>query len=88
MKGGMIYFGMIVTVFMLAVVETAMYISGGFQMLQENFGLIGVGGFIIVFILATVAFMAMVRRSLERAMEQSGMGNSSAQHDESDMNRD
>ena len=87
MKGGMLYFG-IVTIFMLAVVGTAMYISGGFQMLQEDFGLIGVAGFITVFILAAVVFMAMVRRSLKRAMEQGRRGNLSAQHDEADMNQE
>jgi Flp pilus assembly protein TadG len=87
MKGGMLYFG-IVTVFMLAVVGTAMYISGGFQMLQEDFGSIGVVGFITVFILASVWFMAMVRRSLKRAMEQGRQGNSLTQHDELDMNQE
>ena len=87
MKGGMLYFG-IVTIFMLAVVGIAMYISGGFQMLQQEFGSIGVAGFIIVFVLLAVWFMAMVRRSLKRAMEQGGRGNSAVQHDEVDMNQE
>jgi membrane protein implicated in regulation of membrane protease activity len=69
MKGGTLYFGM-VTVFMLLVVGTAMYISGGFQILWDDFGLIGVAGFIVVFLLAAIVFMISVRRSLKRAMEQ------------------
>jgi membrane protein implicated in regulation of membrane protease activity len=81
MKGGMLYFG-IVTVFALVVMGIAMTVSGGFQMLQEEYGLMGVAGFIIVFVLVSVGFMAMVRRSLKRAMGQSDQGNSSAQHDE------
>ncbi len=43
MKGGTIYFGM-VTVFVLLVVGIAMYIFGGFQMLQGNFGSMEHGG--------------------------------------------
>lgn len=81
MKGGMLYFG-IVTVFALVVMGIAMTVSGGFQMLQEEYGLMGVAGFIIVFVLVSVGFMAMVRRSLKRAMGQGDQGNSSAQHDE------
>ena len=61
MKGGMRYFGM-VTVFMLLVVGIAMYISGGFQMLWVDSVLIGVAGFIVVFILVTVGFMISVRK--------------------------
>ncbi|MCP4540542.1 MAG: hypothetical protein GY832_25680 [Chloroflexi bacterium] len=80
MKGGTIYFGM-VTVFMLAVVGIAMYISGGFQMLQENFGLMGVAGFVVVFILLAVGFMISVRRSLKRSMEQGGQTNASEELD-------
>ena len=60
MKGGTRYFGMI-TVFMLLMVGIAMYISGAFQMLWEDFVLIGVGGFIVVFVLVTVGFMISVR---------------------------
>jgi len=81
MKGGMLYFG-IVTVFALVVMVVAMTVSGGFQMLQESFGLMGVVGFIALFIVIDVVFIAMVRRSLKRAMEQGGQENSSAQHDE------
>jgi amino acid transporter len=71
MKGGTLYFG-IVTVFVLLVVGIAMYVSGGFQMLQENFGSMGVVGFVVVFVLVAVGFMASVRRSLKRAMERGG----------------
>ena len=81
MKGGMIYFGA-VAVFMLVVVMVAMTVSGGFQMLQESSGLMGVVGFIVLFVVIDVVFIAMVRRSLKRAMEQGG---SSTQHDESQM---
>ena len=80
MKGGALYFG-IVTVFMLLVVGIAMYVSGGFQMLQENFGSLGVAGFIVVFILLAVGFMISVRRSLKRAMEQGGQTNVSEELD-------
>jgi len=69
MKGGTIYFGM-VTVFMLLVVGGAMYVSGGFQILWDDFGLPGVAGFIVVFLLAAMVFIISVRRSLKRAMEQ------------------
>ncbi len=69
MKGGTIYFGM-VTGFMLLVVGVAMYASGGFQNLWDDFGLPGVAGFIAVFLLAAMVFMISVRRSLKRAMEQ------------------
>jgi NADH:ubiquinone oxidoreductase subunit 6 (subunit J) len=84
MKGGMIYFGA-VAVFMLVVVMVAMIVSGGFQMLQESFGLIGVVGFIVLFVVIDVVFIAMVRRSLKRAMGQGGRGDSSEQRDESQM---
>jgi hypothetical protein len=87
MKGGMIYFG-IVTVFMLVVVGIAMYVSDGFQMIQAQYGFMGVVGFITIFILMSVWFMAMVRRSLKKAMEQGGHGKSSAQYDEVDMNQE
>ena len=69
MKGGTIYFGM-VTVFMLLVVGAAMYMSGGFQVLWDDFGLPGVAGFIVVFLFAAMVFMTSVRRSLKPAMEQ------------------
>ncbi|MBN2002229.1 MAG: hypothetical protein JXA21_02630 [Anaerolineae bacterium] len=69
MKSGMLYFGG-VTVFMLLVVGVAMTASGGFQMLQKEFGLMGVVGFSALFVLLSVGFMMMVRRSLKRAMEQ------------------
>lgn len=69
MKGGTIYFGM-VTAFMLLVVGAAMYLSGGFQDLWDDFGLPGVASFIVVFLLAAMVFMISVRRSLKRAMEQ------------------
>lgn len=81
MKGGMIYFGA-VAVFMLVVVVVAMTISGGFQQLQDGFGLIGVVGFIALFVVIDVVFIAMVRRSLKRAMEQGGQEDLSAQHDD------
>jgi hypothetical protein len=55
---------------MLAVVGIAMYVSGGFQMLWEDFGSLGVVGFVVVFILLAVGFVISVRRSLKRAMEQ------------------
>jgi NADH:ubiquinone oxidoreductase subunit 6 (subunit J) len=84
MKGGMIYFGA-VAVFMLVVVMVAMAVSGGFQMLQESLGLIGVVGFIALFVVIDVVFIAMVRRSLRRAMEQGGRGDASVQHDESEL---
>lgn len=84
MKGGMIYFGA-VAVFMLAVVIVAMTVSGGFQMLYESLGLIGVAGFIALFVVIDVVFVAMVRRSLKRAMEQGGGGDSSVQGDEPQM---
>ena len=80
MKGGTLYFG-IVTVFVLLVVGIAMYVSGGFQMLQENFGSMGVVGFIVVFVLVAVGFMASVRRSLKRAMERGGQTNASEELD-------
>ena len=53
-----------------------------FPRIIEKVRLMGVAGFIIVFVLVSVGFMAMVRRSLKRAMGQSDQGNSSAQHDE------
>jgi NADH:ubiquinone oxidoreductase subunit 6 (subunit J) len=84
MKGGMIYFGA-VAVFVLIVVIVAMTISGGFQMLQESFGLMGVVGFVALFVVIDVVFIAMVRRSLKRAMEQGGRGDTSMPHDESQM---
>jgi hypothetical protein len=59
-----------VAVFMLVVVGAAMYLSGGFQVLWDDFGLPGVAGFTVVFLLAAVVFMISVRRSLRRAMEQ------------------
>ncbi len=80
MKGGTIYFGM-VTVFTLLVVGIAMYVSGGFQMLQENFGPIGVAGFVVVFVLVAGGFMISVRRSLKRAMEQGGQASASEELD-------
>jgi len=61
MKGGTIYFGM-VAVLMLLVVGTAIYISGGFQILSDDSGLIGVAGYIVVFILVAVGFMISVGR--------------------------
>lgn len=67
MKGATIYFGM-VTVFMLLVVGIAMYVSGGFQILWDDFGLMGVVGFVVVFLLVSIAFMVSVRRSLKQAM--------------------
>jgi len=81
MKGGMIYFGA-VAVFVLVVVVVAMTVSGGFQQLQDSFGLIGVVGFIALFVVIDVVFIAMVRRSLKRAMEQGGQEDLSAQHDD------
>ena len=84
MKGGMIYFGA-AAVFMLVVVIVAMTVSGGFQMLQESLGFIGVVGFIALFVVIDVVFMAMVRRSLKRAMEQGRQGDASEPHDESQM---
>ncbi len=67
MKAGTIYFGM-VTVFMLVVVGGAMYVSGAFQILWDNYGLMGVAGFVVVFLLVAMAFMFSVRRSLKQAM--------------------
>lgn len=61
MKGGTLYFGM-GTIFMLVVVGIAIYISGSFQMLQANSGLIEGAGFIAVFVLGAVGFIALVRR--------------------------
>ena len=61
MKGSMRYFGM-VTVFMLLVVGIAIYNSGGFQMLWVDSVLIGVAGFIVVYILVTLGFLILVRR--------------------------
>jgi membrane protein implicated in regulation of membrane protease activity len=84
MKGGMIYFGA-VAVFMLVVVVVAMIVSGGFQMLYESLGLMGVVGFIALFVVIDVVFIAMVRRSLKRAMEQGGQGDTSVPRDESQM---
>jgi hypothetical protein len=60
MKGGMRYFGM-VTVFTLLVVVIAMYISSGFQMLREDYVLIGLAGLVVVFILVAVGFIISVR---------------------------
>jgi NADH:ubiquinone oxidoreductase subunit 6 (subunit J) len=84
MKGGMIYFGA-VAVFMLVVVIVAMTVSGGFQMLQESLGLMGVVGFIALFVVIDVVFIAMVRRSLKSGMEQGGQGDTSVPRDESQM---
>jgi hypothetical protein len=60
MKGGRRYFWMI-TVFMLLVMGIAIYNSGGLQMLGVDSVLIGIAGFIVVFILATVGLIISVR---------------------------
>ena len=60
MKGGTIRFGTI-TGLMLLVVGMAIYISGGFQVLWEDFVLIGVAGSIVGFILVIVGLLISVR---------------------------
>jgi hypothetical protein len=60
MKGGRLYSGM-VAVFVLLVVGMAIYNSGGFPMLGVDSVLIGVAGFIFVFILAAVGLIISVR---------------------------
>ena len=67
MKGGMVYFS-IVAVVILGLVVAAMTISGGFQMLLASYGPLGVVGFIGLFLLTSVGFVAYVRRSLRRAL--------------------
>lgn len=81
MKGGMIYFT-VATVFVLAVVGVAMVVSGGFDMLRDTFGPAGIPVFIAVFVLLAVGFVAMVRRSLQRAMQQGGMEDPAGREDE------
>jgi hypothetical protein len=80
-KGGTVYF-VIATVIMLAIVIVAMVVSGGFEMLQDSFGTAGVAGFIVLFALLSIGFVAMVQRSLRRAMQQGGTGGPSDQHDD------
>jgi hypothetical protein len=60
MKGSRRYLGM-VTVFMLLVVGIAIYNSGGFQMLGLGSVLVGVAGFIVVFMLVAVGLIISVR---------------------------
>lgn len=78
MKGGMIYFGA-VAVFMMVVVIVAMTVSGGFQHLYESLGLLGPVGFIALFVVIDVVFIAMVRRSLKKALQQGDQVDSLAQ---------
>ena len=87
MKGGMLYFG-VTTVIALVVVGVAMYVSGGFQMLQEDYGLAGVIGFMLLFTLIAVGFMAYVRVSLKRSLGQGGAKDASTPKDETDVNWD
>lgn len=61
MKGGTTYLGM-VTASMLLVVGTVTYISGGFQNLLDQFGLIGGAGFVVVFNLVALGFIILVGR--------------------------
>ena len=80
MKGGMIYFGL-VTVLVLAVMVIAMTVSGGFEMIYQQAGWVGVAGFVLVFVVVSIVFMVMVRRALKRAMDQGTPGDAMDAHD-------
>jgi amino acid transporter len=61
MKSSTPYFG-ILTVSMLLVMGTVLFMSLGFQIFWDEFGSTAVAGYVVVFILAAVGFMIPIRK--------------------------